>query len=67
MSRRPNFTALAAGLALAALGALLLLDDAGRITLGFAYTGPALVAALGAVLLISGLAARGRPRDRERA
>lgn len=63
MSRSPNLTALVAGLALVALGVLLVLDADGSIDLGFAYMAPALVAALGAILLASGLAAHGRRRD----
>jgi hypothetical protein len=62
MKRSPNVAALAAGLVLIALGALLVMDADGSIDLGFAYTAPALVAALGAILLASGLAARGRRR-----
>lgn len=42
-----------------ALGTLLLLDQAGTIDLTFAYLLPALTAALGALLLASGLAGRG--------
>ncbi len=60
MSRSPNVTALVAGLAVIALGALVVISAGGNLDLGFAYMGPALVAALGAVLLASGLAARGR-------
>lgn len=60
MSRTPNVTALVAGLALIALGALVAMDADGSLDLGFAYMGPALVAALGAILLASGLEARGR-------
>jgi len=61
--RSPNLTALVAGIALVALGALLVLEERGRIELGFAYTAPALIGALGAVLVASGLAAHGRRRD----
>lgn len=60
MSRSPNVTSLVAGLALIALGALVVMDADGSLDLGFAYMAPALVAALGAILLASGLAARGR-------
>ena len=60
MMRSPNVAALVAGVALAALGVLLVLDADGSINLRFAYMAPALVAALGAILLASGLASRGR-------
>jgi hypothetical protein len=60
MSRSPNVTSLVAGLVVTALGALVVMNADGRLDLDFAYMGPALVAALGAVLLASGLAARGR-------
>ena len=43
-----------------ALGALVVMNADGSLDLGFAYMVPALVAALGVVLLASGLAARGR-------
>ncbi len=59
-ARPPSMTALTAGLAIVALGVLLVLDRGGRIDLGFAFLGPALVAALGLVLLTSGLARRSR-------
>ena len=58
--RRASPTALVTGLAVAALGLAVVLDDAGRIDLDFAYAGPAILAALGAILLVSGLAARRR-------
>jgi hypothetical protein len=58
MRRAPHPTALAAGLALIALGVLLVLDAHGTVHLRFAYTAPAVVAALGIVLLASGLQAR---------
>jgi len=47
---------------LVALGIVLVLNAGGGIHLGFAYTAPAVVAALGAILLASGLDARGRGR-----
>jgi hypothetical protein len=58
--RRSNVTALTAGIAIVVLGALLVLDAAGSIDLGFAYVAPVLVGALGAILLVGGLASRGR-------
>lgn len=60
MSRSPNVTSLVAGLLVIALGALVVMNADGSLDLGFAYMGPALVAALGVILLASGLAARGR-------
>lgn len=58
----PNVTALIAGVAITALGILLLLDRAGQIDLGFAYLAPALAAGIGLVLLAGGLADRRRGR-----
>jgi hypothetical protein len=60
MTRSPNITALVTGIALVALGVLLVLDADGSIDLGFAYMAPILVGALGAILLAGGLASRGR-------
>ena len=54
-------TALTGGLVVIVLGVLLVLAAGGEITLRFAYTGPLLVAGVGAVLLASGLEARARP------
>jgi peptidoglycan/LPS O-acetylase OafA/YrhL len=62
MRRPPNLAALVAGLVLVALGLAVVLDDAERINLEFAYAGPAILAALGAILLVSGLASRRRDR-----
>lgn len=55
---------LTAGLVLAVLGVVLLLDRAGAIGLDFAAMAPLAFGAIGAILLASGLA-RSR-RDRER-
>jgi hypothetical protein len=60
MRRSPNVTVLLTGLAVLALGVLLVLDAGGAIDLRFAYMAPVLVGGLGAILLASGLAARGR-------
>lgn len=49
-----------AGLALSALGALLLLDEAGTLDLGFGWLTPAVLAAVGAILVAVGRD-RGRP------
>lgn len=62
MTRPPNVTALVAGVALVVLGVLLVLDADGSIDLRFAYTAPVVLAALGAILLASGLQTRGRDR-----
>lgn len=60
MSRgaRPRPCALVAGLALVALGALLLLDATGILALGFAWLAPVVCGVLGATLLAAGLARR---------
>jgi hypothetical protein len=60
MTRRPNVTVLLTGIAVLALGVLLVLDAHGVIDLDFAYMAPILVGALGVILLASGLASRGR-------
>jgi uncharacterized membrane protein HdeD (DUF308 family) len=60
MTRRPNIASLVSGLALLALGILLVLDAQGTLDLGFAYVGPALLAIVGATLLASGLSSRRR-------
>jgi LiaI-LiaF-like transmembrane region len=57
--RRFDWTSFAAGLALIALGCLLLLDRTEAVDLRFGYLWPALLAAVGAVLLASGLSGRG--------
>ena len=59
MRRRPDITSLVAGVCIAGLGVLLLLDAAGTLDLRFAVLGPAACAALGAILLASGMT---RPR-----
>ena len=60
MTRRPNIASLVSGLALLALGILLVLDAQGTLDLGFAYVGPALLGFVGATLLASGLSSRRR-------
>ena len=59
MRRRPDITSLVAGVCIAGLGVLLLLDAAGTLDLRFAVLGTAAGAALGAILLASGMT---RPR-----
>jgi hypothetical protein len=53
--RRPDPPSLTAGLVLIALGGVLLLDRAGAVDLGFGVVAPVVCAALGAILLASGL------------
>ena len=55
---RPDIPALVAGLALLALGGVLLLDAAGAIDLGFGAFVPLACAATGAILLANGLSRR---------
>ena len=55
MNRRADRTLVAAGVATVALGALFLLDQLGVIDLKFGYAGPAVLTAIGVVLLIAGL------------
>jgi drug/metabolite transporter (DMT)-like permease len=62
MRRPPNIMVLLCGIAVLVLGVLLVLNAGGTIDLRFAYTVPVLVAALGAILLASGLASRRRGR-----
>jgi hypothetical protein len=56
--RRLDRTSLVAGLAITAVGVLLLLDRAGAIDLRFAYAAPLVIAAVGAILLTAGLEGR---------
>jgi hypothetical protein len=53
--RRADRTLIVAGLATVALGVLLLLDRTGTIDVQFNYMVPAVLAAIGAVLLTAGL------------
>jgi uncharacterized membrane protein YidH (DUF202 family) len=52
---RADRTLVVAGLATIALGALLLLDRLGSIDLRFEYAAPAVLAAIGIVLITAGL------------
>ena len=56
--RKFDWTSLAAGLVLMGLGTLFLLDRVDAVDLRFGYLWPALLAALGAVLLTAGLSRR---------
>jgi hypothetical protein len=55
---RPDIPALVAGLALLALGAVLLLDALGVLDLGFGVFAPIACAVTGAILLANGLSRR---------
>jgi hypothetical protein len=57
-SGRPDLPLLVAGLALAVLGGLLLLDSQGALALRLATLAPIACAAVGAILLASGLSRR---------
>jgi hypothetical protein len=56
--RKPDPVALVAGLAIAGLGTLLLLDSEGVLDLRFGALAPIVCAVLGAILLASGLTRR---------
>ncbi len=58
-SARPDAPALVAGLVLVVFGAVLALDAAGTLDLTFEALAPIACAAVGAVLLATGLARRG--------
>jgi hypothetical protein len=59
--RRPvDLVSIVSGLAVTALGVLLLLDQTDAIDLRFDYTAPAVLATVGAVLLAAGLSPRER-------
>jgi hypothetical protein len=57
--RRPDITSAVAGVCVIGLGVLLLLDAAGTLELRFAVLAPAACAALGTILVTSGMT---RPR-----
>jgi hypothetical protein len=56
--RRVDLISLTAGVGVAALGLLLLLDQAGALHVTFAAVVPLVCAVLGAILLVSGLTGR---------
>ena len=58
MRRAPDVPALVAGLAIAALGTMLLLDRLETLHLTFATLAPALCAVAGMILLVVGLSRR---------
>lgn len=55
---RPDFATLISGLSVLALGTVLLLDQAGQLTLDFGSLAPVVLTVLGLVLLVGGLAKR---------
>jgi hypothetical protein len=57
--RSPDLTSVVAGIAVLALGVLLLLDASGTLDLRFGVLAPVACAAMGAILLASGMT---RPR-----
>ena len=59
MPRRPDLTSIVAGIALVALGGVLLADAAGAIALTFEAFAPIACAAVGAILLALGLSREG--------
>ena len=59
MPHRPDLTSVVAGVCVIGLGVLLLLDASGALELRFAVLAPAACAALGAILVASGMT---RPR-----
>jgi hypothetical protein len=59
MERRLDVAALAAGIGVAILGLLVLLDSSDVIRLRFAVLGPVVCATIGATLLAMGLTRRG--------
>jgi hypothetical protein len=59
MQRVRDPVSLVAGAMFMALGALLILDQAGALELTLGWVGAALAASLGAILVASGLAERG--------
>ena len=56
--RRPDPVALVAGIAIATLGTLLLLDNEGTLDLRFGALAPITFAVVGVILLASGLSRR---------
>lgn len=55
MNGRPDIPALVAGLAVLALGAVLMLDALGVFDLSFAAFAPVACAAMGAILIANGM------------
>jgi hypothetical protein len=55
---RPDAATLISGLSVLALGTVLLLDQAGQLSLDFGSLAPVVLTVLGLVLLVGGLAKR---------
>lgn len=55
---RPDLATLISGLSILALGTVLLLDQAGQLSLDFGSLAPVLLTVVGLVLLVGGLAKR---------
>jgi hypothetical protein len=55
---RPDLATLITGLSVLALGTVLLLDQAGRLSLDFGALAPIVLTVVGLVLLVGGLAKR---------
>jgi len=60
MTRRFDPTSLVAGIAMSLLGLLLLLDDGGSMDLSGGWLAAVVCAAVGVILVASGLASRAR-------
>jgi hypothetical protein len=58
VTRRPDYATLISGLSVLALGTVLLLDSAGRLSLDFGTLAPIVLTVVGLVLLVGGLAKR---------
>jgi hypothetical protein len=58
VTRKPDPTSVVAGIAVLALGVLLLLDAGGTLDLRFKVLAPVACAAMGAILLASGMTRR---------
>jgi hypothetical protein len=56
--RRPDLATLITGLSIATLGSVLLLDQAGELSLDFGSLAPLVLCVVGIVLLVGGLAKR---------
>jgi hypothetical protein len=55
---RPDLPTLVSGVSIVALGAVLLLDRAGELSLDFGSLAPLVLTVVGLILLVSGLAKR---------
>jgi hypothetical protein len=62
---RPEPVSLVAGVAIAALGGLLIADQAGALSLDWGWAGAALAAAAGLILMVSGLVGQGPEKSHD--